>query len=223
MDIQFLSPEIYYIFLSPTLPELENATDDEIKMIEDYKQSPEYALLKNTQEYLYWIYNTASSQSEDSIKYIENVFLKQNLSATLLQQFITRYFTNKGAYLNQEFTEEILVNYQNNLAWMLYSLACDVSVDDSMVSYGMYDKTTKAISLSLVLNMSDSNHKKAQMTIPVLYTPAGYQIIPDNIFYLAEEGFLSDRPAQLIEFLKYDKMPEDVLWERAKYELNSKR
>ena len=115
VDIQFLSPEIYYVFFTPTLPELEeDATAEEKQVVEDYKNSDEYALLNHTHEYLYWVYNVASSNSEDTVKYIENVFDKQNLSATFINQFLSRYFTNKGNYLNEEFTEKIEKNYQQN-------------------------------------------------------------------------------------------------------------
>ena len=223
IDIQFISPEVYYIFLSPTLPELdESATFEEKAALATYKQSPEYALLEQTEAYMRWVFNISSSQSEDTIKYFENVFAKQNLSATLLQQFITRYFTNEGNYLNKDFTDEIKNNYQSNLAWMLYGLGTEVSIIDSEVSYGMYDKTTKSISLSLMMHLQDDNGKQALMTIPVFYTVAGYQIFPDNIVCLAEEGFVSERLPQLIEFLKYDRMPEDLLIERAAYELNKR-
>lgn len=224
VDIQFLSPEIYYIFLTPTLPQLdESATEEEKQALEEYQHSPEYALLNRTHEYLNWVYNVASSQSEDTIKYIENIFEKHSLSAPLLHQFITRYFTNKGYYLHKDFSEEIESNYQHNLAWMFFSLAREVSVTESSVSYGMYNKTTKAISLSLHFSLEDGSGDKAQLTIPVFYTPAGYQIFADNIVYVADSAFDSVRVPQLITFLQQDVMPEDVLIERAAYERSYKR
>lgn len=221
VDIQFLSPESYYVFISPTLPELsDDASAEEIQAFEEYQLSEEYALLQETKEYFTWVFNVASSQSEDTIKYIENVFDKHNISAPLINQFITRYFTNEAYYLNRTFTEDIKTNYQQNFAWMLYALAREVNIIESNISYGMYDKTTRAISLSLSLEMKDWAGRIAFLRIPILYTPSGYQVVDQQISCLAEANFESERLGQLLTFFHTESMPEDVLWERAAFELN---
>ena len=221
VDIQFLSPESYYVFISPTLPELsDDASAEEIQAFEEYKLSAEYALLQETKEYFAWVFNVASSQSEDTIKYIENVFDKHNISAPLINQFITRYFTNEAYYLNRTFTEDIKTNYQQNFAWMLYALAREVNIIESNISYGMYDKTTRAISLSLSLEMKDWAGRIAFLRIPILYTPSGYQVVDQQISCLAEANFESERLGQLLTFFHTESMPEDVLWEKAAFELN---
>lgn len=221
VDIQFLSPDIYYIFLSPTLPELdETATAEELQAVEEYKLSDEYSLLQQTERYLKWFYNVASSQSEDTIKFIENVFTKQNLSAPFINQFITRYFTNKGNYLNRPFTEEMEQNYQQNFAWMLYATAKELNVVEANISYGMYEKTTQSISMSLSFEFEDWAGRKAFLRIPILYTPAGYQIVSNQITCLADTYFESERLSQLISFLHTEIPPDDVLFERAVFELN---
>lgn len=223
IDIQFISPEIYYVFVSPTLPELDdNASEEEQKALEEYKLSAEYTLLQRTKSYLSWVFNVASSQSEDTVKYIENVFDKHNISAPLINQFVTRYFTNEGNYLNRTFTEDIKTNYQLNFAWMLYTLAREVQIVESNISYGMYDKTTHAISMSMSFELKDWAGRKALLRIPILYTPAGYQIIDTQISCVADTYFESERLPQLISFLETEIAPDDVLIERAAFELNRK-
>ena len=222
VDIQFLSPEIYYVFLSPTLPSTDEDSPESQQALIEYKNSPEFALLRQTQDYFSWMYNVMSSQSEDTVKYIENIFDKHNISATLLNQFITRYFTNKGNYLGQEFTDEIEKNYQHNFAWMLYSLAREITIIDSNLSYGTSDKTTRSISSTISLELKDTNGKRAHLYIPTLYTSAGYQIIDSQIYYIADYDFHSVRLPQLITFLQSDIMPEDILLERAAFELGKK-
>ena len=217
LDIQFISPEVYYVFITPTTPSTdeEELTEQELFDAQLYLQSESYALLQKTGQYMEWVFNVGSAQSNDTLKYLENIFTKVNLSPSFLQQFITRYFTARGWYLGEEFTEELEANYQSNFAWMLYGMARDVNVERATVSYGMYDSVLNGILLDINIALKDAYQKNAHISIPVVYTPAGYQVIPTGVTVIQDEEFTSARVLELARFLQYDIMPEDLLIEKA--------
>jgi hypothetical protein len=76
--------------------------------------------------------------------------------------------------------------------------------------------------MSLSFEFEDWAGRKAFLRIPILYTPAGYQIISNQITCLADTYFESERLSQLISFLHTEIPPDDVLFERAAFELNRK-
>ena len=98
---------------------------------------------------------------------------------------------------------------------MLYGMARDVNVERATVSYGMYDSVLNGILLDINIALKDAYQKNAHISIPVVYTPAGYQVIPTGVTVIQDEEFTSARVLELARFLQYDIMPEDLLIEKA--------
>lgn len=219
IDIQFISPDKYYVFVAPTTNSVsEDLTVEEQKVIEDYLNSAAYKNLNQASKYTTWAYNILSSQNHDSVKYLNTIFTTSSTSPTLIYQFLTNAFSNQANYYNTDFDNAILTNYQQNLAWMLYGLSQEVKIESALISTGKYNSQLHGMLFDFVFYLKSTNGA-AVLTIPTIYTTAGYQIITDNVSCIAEDMFTSERIKEFMTFVHSDIMPEDLLIAKAAEEI----
>ena len=210
IEIRFLSKNIYNLSVEPCFSAESEETED--AEYQEYLNSVEYKVWNNASKTLNWM-NMILSNQNDFMKNVGRVFNNKSLTPTMLEKYITKLFTNTR--YNPDWGVEEDLQYQSDLAWMLCSIQQEVCVENSTFSVGQYEPLVHGTIGNLVLRLNDGVGNKAMLSIPLLYTIDGYQIIPDFIQYNYDMLFKSYRVEEFIEFTKTGIMPEDIVLERA--------
>ena len=211
IEITFISEDVYFLEVEPALPSIEeDASEEEIAKYEEWKCSDIYLKWAAAGRQIQWMKKVLSNQN-DMIKNIKNVFKSPSLSTKTLEKYITNMFINPKYIGNQE----TMYNYQSNLAWLFNSVLKENILLDVFVSVGDYEPNLHGTINYIDLFLCDENNNKAKLTIPCLYTPYGYEIIPTKVVYVHDLQFGSLRILDLIDFIDNDIMPDDLLLQKA--------
>lgn len=214
ITIDFISPEIYCVHLKPVSGVSEDAPEKEKEWMKKFKDSYEYKTMESASLQIEWMLRILSNQNDMS-KNISRLFGNKNQSVSGIEKCFSTLFTNH-AFSDDEKDEDL---YKSNLAWMLYVINRDYQIDNAYVSIGEYNKTLSGTKNIFTFIISDEFNNKANLSLTAIYTPYGYQIIPNLISYVHDSNFFCPRVQELIDFITYDKMPEDVLLEKASVEI----